>query len=419
MNAMHSLAIACTLACTGLASAAMGSELPGSSPTNPLSAEQALEATAALAAKYHRISPEAARARLQVERAAGPIAERVRTQYADRLAGIYIEHTPTSRLVVRLTGHDAVRTEFHNVAGHNLEVAYLLGAGHTLADLQQRFDAGFHKLQQRVPEVESGYVDERTGDVVIEVLRDAKSPRVADLQRAAGGAFGVATRVVQVDEPLVNQTLQGSGRLDFSQGLTLTACTNAFIVETIASPKSYGALTAGHCQADLGTYNYTGVDSATHTINHVARKFDADTDIGWASIGTSVASVSNAFHDGTNYVAVVGVLTKAATLVGQTMCGYGTTTLGKCGIVQSKAYNPGSICGPGVVIGSGTGTCNASFVRVDAAAGACQALDSGGPWFDVNRAAGVHKAGTMLGSRCVYTSIDDIGLSPLSLQIHL
>ncbi|MCR6700960.1 MAG: S1 family peptidase [Dokdonella sp.] len=420
MNAKHSvLALACVaLYGAGIAGAA-ASDLPGSTPTNPLSAEQALDLDAAWVANASGIAPETARARLLIQRAAGPIAERVRTQYADRLAGLYIEHEPTSRLVVRLTGYDAVRPEFHNVSGHNLEVVYVLGADHALADLQQRFDVGFHKLQARMPEVESGYVDERTGEVVIEVLRDAKSPRVADLQRAAGGAFGVPTRVVQVDEPLVNQTLQGSGRLDFSQGLTLTYCTNAFVVETIASPKTYGTVTAGHCQADSGTYAYTGVDGATHSLSYVSQKFDADTDIRWASIAGGVSNVAATFYASGAYRTVNGVLTKAATLVGQTMCGYGTATTNKCGTVQSTAYNPGSICGPGVVIGSGTNTCNASFVRVDAAGGACQAGDSGGPWFDTNLAAGVHKAGTMLGSRCVYTSIDDIGLSPLGLQIHL
>ncbi|HEL5339984.1 TPA: hypothetical protein UOJ00_002981 [Stenotrophomonas maltophilia] len=417
MNAKHSvLAVACVVLTAGI-SAAYANDLPGSSPDNPLSAEQALDASAALAAKFHGITPEAARTRLLVERAAGPIAERVRAQYADRLAGIYIEHEPSSRLVVRLTGQDAVRTEFHNVDGHNLEVAYVLGADHTLADLQQRFDAGFHKLQQRVPEVESGYVDERTGELVVEVLRDNKSAQLSDLQRGIALHFDAPTRIVQVDGPLLNQTLQGSGRFDFSQGLTLTYCTNGFVVRTINSPINYGTVTAGHCQADSGTYAYTGVDLATHTISHVARKFDGDTDIGWASIGTNLADVQPRFHNGTTYVTVTGVRTKAATVVNSTVCGYGTTTGQKCGLVQSTAYNPGSICGPGVVIGSGTGTCNASFIRVDAAAGACQAGDSGGPWYFGSVAAGVHKAGTMLGSRCIYTSVDDLGLSPLGLQV--
>lgn len=422
MNAMHQLAMACALACSaGFLGEATAAEAPGSSPNHPLSAEQALDADARAVARYRGISTDAARTRLLVQHAAGPIAERIRAQYANRLAGLYIEHEPTSRLVVRLTGRDAVRTEFHDAGGRNLEVAYVVGADRTFAELQQRFEAGFPALQKRVPEVESGYVDERTGEIVIEVLRDEKSARVASLQSAIGNPFGAATRVVEVEEPLVNQVLQGSGRLNFNQSATSTFCTAGFIVETIGSPKNYGALTAGHCQAALGSYAYTGVDLATHTITHVARKFDADTDIGWATIGTNAADVAARFYASIGYRTVIGVKTKAATVVGLEMCGYGTTTGHKCGEVISKAYNPGSLCGPGVVVGSGTSACNASFIRVDAYAGtgACQAGDSGGPWYELDLAAGIHKAGTSLGSRCVYTSIDDIANAALNLQLHL
>lgn len=107
------------------------------------------------------------------------------------------------------------------------------------------------------------------------------------------------------------------------------------------------------------------------------------------------------------------VLTKSGTTVGQTVCHYGMGSgVQSCGTVGSKAYNPGSIC-------AGGGTCNAVFVRVDITGNnKCLAADSGGPWFAVAAAAGIHKAGSNVrtDSLCVYTSIDDIsgmGVSPL------
>jgi hypothetical protein len=430
----------------GLAEGATTQEQPGSSRSNPLTVEQGRELGIRQIARSFGISPEAARSRMNVEAHAAPIVERIRTQYADRLAGIYIEHQPIHRLVVRLTGFDAVQPDFYQfdngrLGVDQLVVDYRVGAEHRFADLQKRFEAGFAGLQQRLPGLQSGYVDERTGRIVLEVVSDrpesatgqretagsrmAAANRVAQ-QQLADNYFGVATRVVPMGR-IVNQAIQGSGNLDFVQGGAKLFCTGGFTVRTTTMPVTYGTLTAGHCQADSGIYNYQEAagGTTTATLTHVARRFNAATDVGWSMISTTPSDATNQFYAGSalgGWQTQGTPLSKAGTTVGDTLCHYGrTTTTGSCGTVASTAYNPGSICGPGLAPYTGTSACSAVYVAVDNVA--CAAMDSGGPWYAITllnkyRPAGVHKAGnTRTGTgRCVYSSTDDIFGAPLNLQ---
>jgi hypothetical protein len=429
MNAKHVLALACAAyAAAGLAQGAVAAQSPGSDRFHPASAEQARASGIQMMARSFGISPAAAASRLNVEEHTPDIVERIRTQYANRLAGMYIEHAPTHRLVVRLTGHQPVQREFYQFGNDQLVVDYQVGAEHTFADLQKRFEHGFAGLKERLPTLQSGYVDERTGQLVLEVVNDqpkvanarpataserevASSARVAQ-QQLATNYFGVATRVASIGR-IANQAIKGSGNLD----ATGVQCTGAFTVKSVSTPVTYGLLTAGHCQAT--TLNYTEVNTTTPitALSWVAAKNDAASDIGWASVSTNAADAVNSFYNGSIFVTTGTRITKAGTLIGSSMCHYGRSSISSasvCGTVQSTAYNPGSICGT-----SGTGACSATFVAVDVSTSTpCQQIDSGGNWYRVDHPAGVHKAADpMISGRCVYTSTDDIIGGMLNLQI--
>lgn len=423
MNAKHSmLALACVVLTAGNAGAAAASDLPGSSPDNPLSAEQAFEVDVQGVAKALQISPDAARSRLNVEGNLPPILKRIRSQYASRLAGVYIEHEPTSRLVVRLTGYDAVRPEFYQFGADPLEVSYELGADHTLAELQRTFDAKFPALIERVPGVQGGYVDQRTGEVVVDVLKDARLGKIADVQRLAVGHFDAPVRIETMDAPLVNQVVEGSGHLSFTQAtVTGVECTGGFNVRDISgSPIRYGTLTAGHCQPDSGSFSYAEAPTGTpiiHTLTMVGTNFTASADIAWARFSTTAADVTNRYY-ANEWRTVLGLIPKEDLVTNQSLCRYGQNGGYGCGTVQSTTYNPGSTCGPGLTIGSGTSSCKSVYVDMLVASGLCVAGDSGGPWFTPvqgNLAAGIHKAGS--GTRCVFTAIDEI--AGLNVQLRL
>jgi hypothetical protein len=428
MNAKHVLALACAAcAAASLAQGAVAAQSPGSDRFHPASAEQARASSIQMVAKSFGLTPAAAASRMNVEEHAPDIVERIRTQYANRLAGVYIEHAPTHRLVVRLTGFSTVPREFYQFGNDQLVVDYKVGAEYTLANLQKRFERGFAGLKERLPQLQSGYVDERTGELVLEVVNDqpkatdaklatasetaaASNARVAQ-QQLATNYFGVATRVASIGR-IANQAIRGSGNLD----ATGVQCTGAFTVKSVSTPVTYGLLTAGHCQAT--TLNYTEVNTTTPItgLSWVAAKNDASSDIGWASISTTAADAVKSFYNGSMFVTPALRLTKAGTSVGMTLCHYGRSTVSKggvCGTVGSTAYSPGSICGS-----SGTGLCSPTFVAVDVSiSSACQPEDSGGNWYStLNQPAGVHKAGDVTTGRCVYTSTDDIIGGTLNLQ---
>jgi len=437
MNAKRLMVMACAaaLSAAGLVEGVFAVQVaPGSDARHPATAEQARLSSIQMMARSFGIPAGEAASRFNVEEHAGDIAARIRQQYADRLAGMYIEHTPTQhRLIVRLTGFQPVRPQFYQFSnGHagvdQLMVDYQVGAEHTFADLQKRFDAGFAGLKDRMAGLQSGYVDERTGEIVLEVVTEppkvgkvklatasdaaaAKSARAAQ-QQLGNNYFGMATRVEPIGR-IENQAIKGSGDLD----ATGVQCTGAFTVKSVSTPVTYGTLTAGHCQVPILVYRDVGHLPPPVSLSWVAAKNDAASDIGWASVSTNPLDAVNSFYNGTMYVTATSPLTKSHTLVGQSMCHYGRSTIssgGVCGTVDSTAYSPGSICGP-----TGTGPCSATFVAVDVATtSACQPEDSGGNWNFGLKPAGVHKAAdTTVSGRCVYTSTDDVADPSLNLQI--
>lgn len=385
-------------------------------PDDLLTAKQSMEHNMLGVAEALGISQEEARRILNVQEHSGELAERLRAQYSDRLAGIYLEHEPSSRLVVRLTGHDAVRPQFHQFGADSLEVAFDVGAEHTFASLQKRFDAGFPQLGERVKGLQGGYVDERTGEIVIEVVHDGKNTGLAEIQRTAEGIFGVPSRLVELAEPTVQQAVFGGGLLDYAWAGSNWICTGGFIVRQPPPATLTGTLTAGHCQATGGIYSYTGHDAATHSLTNAGSLYNNLADIRWAR-PVPVTGVGPWVWTGSAYEQVTGRRTQASTNVGNVICKWGRTGGYGCATVFSKAYNPGSICGPAV---PGTAACSATFVGLNSSAGLCQGGDSGGPWFIAVSggvvAAGIHSAGNPTAGLCVYTSTD-YAYSHLGLQL--
>ncbi|MBA8885768.1 hypothetical protein, partial [Dokdonella fugitiva] len=300
MNAKRLMVMACAaaLSTAGLVEGVLAVQVtPGSDPFHPATAEQARLSSIQMMARSFGIPAGEAASRLNVEQHAHAIVARIRKQYASRLAGIYIEHTPTQhRLVVRLTGVQPVHPQFYQFSnGHAgvdpLMVDYQVGAEHTFADLQQRFDAGFAGLKDHMAGLQSGYVDERTGEIVLEVVNEppkvayaklvtasdtaaAKSARAAQ-QQLGDNYFGVATRVEPIGR-IVNEAIKGSGNLD----ATGVQCTGAFTVKNSAATPLYGLLTAGHCKATTLNYTEVGTTTPITSLSWVAEKNDAASDIG-------------------------------------------------------------------------------------------------------------------------------------------
>lgn len=59
--------------------------------------------------KNHRVTLQEAQKRLAMQAAKEPLIQQIKNQYKGRLAGIYIEHDPNYKIVVRLKGNQPIQ----------------------------------------------------------------------------------------------------------------------------------------------------------------------------------------------------------------------------------------------------------------------------------------------------------------------
>lgn len=146
-------------------------------------------------------APAAAAPDERVEAATGPIVERIRTQYAERLAGLYYEREQ-KRIVVRLTGMEPVAPETHTVAGGSLQVVFEPGAAHSFAELNRIMADSTAKIAAALPTAHARYVDERSGAIVIAIAPDSAAGKAKEAELTQ--SLGVPVRV-EVEVPAVPQ----------------------------------------------------------------------------------------------------------------------------------------------------------------------------------------------------------------------
>lgn len=129
----------------------------------------------------------------------GQIVQRLRDQYANRLAGLYLDRA-RSRIVVRLTGAAPVASETHTIEGRTLQVVFEPGARNSLAELNDIMASSAAKIEAALPTAHARYLDERSGEIVISVEADdaAGEAKEAELARSLGAPvrIQVESRVV-------------------------------------------------------------------------------------------------------------------------------------------------------------------------------------------------------------------------------
>ena len=83
--------------------------LPAAATAQPVqSKDEALAQDATLYAARYAVPANEALRRLRAQQATAPATDRIRAEFADRLAGISIQHLPDFRIIVLLTGDSPV-----------------------------------------------------------------------------------------------------------------------------------------------------------------------------------------------------------------------------------------------------------------------------------------------------------------------
>jgi hypothetical protein len=335
---------------------------------------QALADDAVQYAAQFAVTPDEATRRLEAQQASVAATDAIATEFAGRLAGISIEHTPEYRIVVLLTGSEPVASR----ASGGVPIVFTTGAKATHAQAVEAMRKHLIDLRTDLPNARGAGYDQRTGEVVLLVTRaDADKYGVDAIRARAELVSGVPVRIAINALNESNLSVDGGGRVE---GLNLQTnrrnlCTTAFVV---TNGEMNAITTAAHCPDDL---TYVDRDGGTVTLPMIGSWGAGYQDV---QINGSPDSPSPYFYSNRG----AGTLRRlvswrnvATTRAGEFVCHYGESSGYSCATVELTDYAPpGDLCG---------GPCSPTWVTVKGPT--CVPGDSGGPVFSGEVAFGIAK----------------------------
>src|SRR6476469_4520482 len=171
-----------------LTTPALAAEQTVQGPSTALASDAASYATA------HGVSPEEGLRRLRLQLASIGAAEHLRVQFADRLAGLFVEHQPEWRLVVLMTGDVPPTRLLMSSGGMQIPVELRGGAGATRAAVLAALDAHRSALSTAVPGIRGMGADPRTGTLLVFQRAASAVEAVAVTEGRLSGIAGVPVR---------------------------------------------------------------------------------------------------------------------------------------------------------------------------------------------------------------------------------
>jgi len=349
--------------------------------------EQALAEDAVQYAAQFRVSPEEALRRLKAQQASVSATDAIAREFADRLAGISIEHSPEYRIVVLLTGSDSVADR----RAGGVPIIFRTGAKATHSQAIGALRRHLIDFRNELPGARGAGYDQRTGEVVLLVTPgDAARLGMDAIRARAEQVGGVPVRVVVNQLNETTMSVDGGGLVVGLNTLTNRRgrCTSGFVVtngEINAIP------TAAHCPDQLTYIDLDG--SSSPTLPMIGSWGAAYRDV---QINGSANSPEPLFYANRGAVSLRRVDTwraVASTRAGDFVCHYGESSGYSCATVELTDYAPpGALCG---------GPCSPMWVTVRGPS--CIPGDSGGPVFSGGVAFGLAKGiNRDDGGRCLF-----------------
>lgn len=332
------------------------------------------------------VTPAEALRRLRAQQASAAVTDAIAQEFAPRLAGISIEHAPDYRIVVLLTGSDAVADR--DVAG--VPIVFHTGAKATHAEALAALRKHLIDFRTDLPGARGAGYDQRTGEVVLLVTR-AEADRLGldAIKARAEQVGGVPVRVVVNALIESNLGVEGGGRVEGVSSVNgrRSVCTTAFAV---TDGTQSGIATAAHCPDEL---TYYGIDGSTSTLPFVGQWGLAYQDV---QINLSDQAREPVFYSNRGAGALRRLISwrnAANTRAGEFVCHYGESSGYSCATVDLTDYAPpGDLCG---------GPCFPNWMTVRGPN--CLPGDSGGPVFSGGIAFGIAKGvNRTAGGQCLF-----------------
>lgn len=376
-------------------------------------ASKALDMDAEQYSKDYGVIYSEALRRLIIQQSSEAAILQLRQKHQNRFAGAYIEHTPTYRLVVRLTGNTQVpaqtlvlknlsKTPFQGRL--TLPVSFQIGAQHTLAQLKKIQRDNAQNFRKDYPNIQLASINEKTGNIDIEVYDPNAYKQGARTLSYKAAQASRTTNNLPVQVNVTNVKLDPAAAVRASETMIMTPsatgtnyfnCTTGFNIKNAAGTK-YSS-TAAHChnyQIKVDDRKTTGNDNIA--LNFLSEFWNGSQDFQVMSLASTTHTLNPEFFASDNVVkTLTGRRTRPSTTVGDYVCHYGMKTKYSCGSVTSinaqpyaGASNPNK-CGP-----NQNQVCNATWVKVSGPSLDCWGGDSGGPIFIGSVAAGLLSVAT-------------------------
>ena len=379
---------------------------PGPAILHLETADEALAEDAGEFARTMNLDSAEALRRLRAQEGSVAATDALRTEFADRLAGLSIQHEPDYRIVVLLTGDQPVRDRFISAGGSVIPVEFRTGAVATYEQLFAALRKNQASIRQAFPKAQGLGVDPRTGSIVVLLRMSATDPfDRAQMEDRLSFIAGVPVIIRDLDVRDENFVIEGGARLigvDPRDGKKY-ACTTGFVVTNNGQT---GVLTAAHCPDEL---TYYSPDGKTVPLTMIGAWGAVYQDV---QIHTTTERQDPAFYvDRAEKEArpLLASRARASTRAGDVVCHRGNSSGYSCSIVDLVDYAPpGDLC---------AGPCEPVWVSV--AGPNCRGGDSGGPIFLGTTAFGIVKGGSYNADGACnfyyYMSLDYLpeGWSPL------
>lgn len=345
-----------------------------------LNAAEALAQDAGEYARAHGVPLAQAMQRLRAQEESVAETDRIAAAFADRLAGISIEHDPIYRIVVLLTGEAAVPERTIRAGGMDVPVLFRTGAEATRAEIVAAIETHRDAIRKALPGAAGMGVDPRTGTLVLMVrARDANLYGEDHIRSRVAAETGVPVQVRVLDRADENASIGGGARVSgVAEDGKRYACTTGFVVTDGART---GVMTAAHCPDRLAYYDVGGAEAVP--LGFVGQW-------GWSyrdvqiHVGAGTEQPLFFADSGKKMLrTVTSWRNRASTRAGDVVCRRGEATGYSCSQVDLVDYAPpGDLCG---------GPCAPTWVTVKGPY--CKSGDSGGPIFNGTIAFGITKGG--------------------------
>jgi len=316
---------------------------------------------------------EAAR-RLKAQQDSVDATDAIAREFAERLAGISIEHRPQFRIVILLTGNEPVADR--STAG--VPIIFRVGARATHAQALSALRKHLIDLRADLPNARGAGYDQRSGEVVLLVTRaDVDRYGMEAIKSRGEEVGGVPVRVVVNELNESDMTVDGGGRVEGLNSVTKrrNLCTTAFVV---TNGEATAITTAAHCPDDL---TYIDRDGSSVDLPMIGSWGAGYQDV---QINGSPNSPDPLFYSNRGAGTLRRLATwrnVASTRAGDFVCHYGESSGYSCATVEFTDYAPpGDLCG---------GPCSPTWVTVKGPG--CVPGDSGGPVFSGEVAFGIAK----------------------------